>query len=46
MLFDVGIEPATVSMMRGHAHPAFTMSRYVGIRGNAENVVNTMTARW
>lgn len=39
MLFDVGIDPATVSVMLGHANPAFTLSRYVGVRGHAESQV-------
>jgi integrase len=44
MLFDVHIEPATVAMMLGHANPAFTMARYVGVRTDAERRVNDLTA--
>ena len=32
MLFDVDIDPAVVSRMFDHANPAFTRSRYVGVR--------------
>lgn len=40
MLFDVGIDAATVSRMLGHANPAFTLSRYVGVRLGAAATTN------
>jgi integrase len=46
MLFDVKIDPAVVSLMLGHANPAFTLSRYVGVRGNPEAQVTALTDAW
>ncbi len=46
MLFDVGIDAATVSLMLGHANPAFTLSRYVGVRVGAAAMTNALTERW
>lgn len=46
MLFDVRIDPAIVSVMLGHANPAFTLSRYVGVRGHAESQVTALTVDW
>jgi hypothetical protein len=33
-------------MMLGHANPAFTLSRYVGVRGHAARQVTDLTATW
>lgn len=46
MLFDVGLDPAHVARMLGHATPAFTLSRYVGVRTGAEAVANGLTEGW
>ena len=46
MLFDVKIDAAIVATMLGHANAAFTMSRYVGVRGNAEAQVTALTDSW
>lgn len=46
MLFDVKIDAAIVSSMLGHANAAFTLSRYVGVRGNAEAQVTALTDDW
>ncbi len=46
MLFDVGIDAATVSRMLGHANPAFTLSRYVGVRIGAAATTNALMEGW
>lgn len=46
MLFDVKIDPAMVSRMLGHANPAFTLSRYVGVRSGADALTNSLTEDW
>lgn len=46
MLFDVGIDAAVASRMLGHANPAFTLSRYVGVREGAAALTNALTADW
>ena len=46
MLFDVGIDAAMVSRMLGHANPAFTLSRYVGVRAGAAAATNALTEAW
>ena len=46
MLFDVGIDPAAVARMLGHASVAFTLSRYVGVRRGADEAANQLTQRW
>lgn len=46
MLFDVKLDPALVAVMLGHANAAFTLSRYVGVRGNAEAQVTALTENW
>lgn len=46
MLFDVRIDAALVAVMLGHANAAFTLSRYVGVRGNAEAQVTALTDGW
>ncbi len=46
MLFDVHIEPTVVSRMLGHSNPAFTLSRYVGVRVGAGAATNTLTEAW
>lgn len=34
LLFDVKLDPAAVSTLLGHTNAAFTLSRYVGVRGD------------
>ncbi len=34
-LFDVGLDPAVVATLLGHANAAFILSRYVGLRGTS-----------
>lgn len=46
MLFDVKMDPAMVSRMLGHANPAFTLSRYAGVRSGADAVTNALTEGW
>ena len=46
MLFDLHLDPAVVSRMLGHANPAFTMSRYVGVRVGADAATNAITEGW
>jgi integrase len=46
MLFDVQIDPAVVCVLLGHANPAFTLSRYVGVRGHIAPRLNEQTAGW
>ncbi|HVA43875.1 MAG TPA: tyrosine-type recombinase/integrase [Acidimicrobiales bacterium] len=46
MLFDVRLDPAVVSRMLGHANPAFTLSRYVGVRVGADETAQAMTEDW
>ncbi len=46
LLFDVGLDPAVVATLLGHANAAFTLSRYVGIRGDLGAVVTSATEDW
>jgi integrase len=46
LLFDVGLDPAVVATLLGHANAAFTMSRYVGVRGDLAAVVTSATEAW
>jgi integrase len=46
LLFDVGLDPAVVSALLGHANAAFTLSRYVGVRGDLTSTVTTATDAW
>lgn len=46
LLFDVGLDPAVVATLLGHANAAFTMSRYVGVRGDLGAVVTSATENW
>ncbi|MBK5221814.1 MAG: tyrosine-type recombinase/integrase [Acidimicrobiia bacterium] len=45
-LFDVGLDPAVVSTLLGHANAAFTLSRYVGVRGDLGATVTAATDGW
>jgi integrase len=46
MLFDLGLDPATVADKLGHADPNFTISRYIGIRGNPDTATMAITDQW
>ena len=46
MLFDLGLDPAHVARLLGHANAAFTLSRYVGVRTGADSTTNDLTAGW
>jgi integrase len=46
MLFDVGLDPAIVADKMGHSDPAFTIKRYVGIRGDADATATSATENW
>jgi integrase len=46
LLFDVGLDPAAVATLLGHANPAFTLSRYVGVRGDLASVATAATGNW
>ena len=46
MLFDLKLDPAVVADKLGHADPNFTMRRYIGVRGDADQAANTATESW
>jgi len=46
MLFDVGLDPAVVATLLGHANAAFTLSRYVGVRCDLSATVTAATEDW
>ena len=46
MLFDLGLDPAVVADKLGHADPAFTMKRYVGVRGDPDTAAMGITDEW
>ena len=46
MLFDVGLDPAVAASLLGHANAAFTLSRYVGVRGDLGATVTAATEDW
>jgi integrase len=46
LLFDVGLDPAVVATLLGHANAAFTLSRYVGVRGDLSTTVTAATEDW
>ena len=46
LLFDVGLDPAVVGALLGHANAAFTLSRYVGVRGDLSTTVTAATEDW
>lgn len=46
MLFDLGLDPAIVAEKLGHADPAFTVKRYVGVRGNPDERATALTDNW
>jgi len=46
LLFNVGLDPAVAAPMLGHANPAFTLSRYVGVRTGADAATNALMEQW
>ncbi|MCC6225027.1 MAG: hypothetical protein IT195_01295 [Microthrixaceae bacterium] len=46
MLFDVALDTAVVATLLGHANAAFTLSRYVGVRGDLGATVTAATEDW
>jgi integrase len=46
LLFDVGLDPGVAARMLGHANPAFTLSRYVGVRTGADAATNALMEQW
>ena len=46
MLYDLKAEPAQVANWLGHHSPAFTMARYVGIRGDILEAGYRLTEGW
>ena len=46
LLFDVGLDPTVVATLLGHANAAFTLSRYVGVRGDLSATVTAATEDW
>ncbi|MCU1499714.1 MAG: integrase family protein [Acidimicrobiales bacterium] len=46
MLFDLHLDPAVVAEKLGHADPAFTVKRYVGVRGNPDEQATLLTDGW
>jgi hypothetical protein len=45
-LFGLGLDPAIVAEKLGHADPAFTVKRYVGVRGNPDERATKLTEHW
>lgn len=46
MLFDLHLDPPVVSTVLGHANAAFTLSRYVGVRGDLSATVTAAGDNW
>jgi integrase len=46
MLFDLGLDPAVVADKLGHSDPAFTIKRYVGVRGDPDAAAMAVTDQW
>lgn len=46
MLFDLKLDAAVAARMLGHASPAFTLSRYAGVRSGADAATNALTEHW
>jgi len=46
MLFDLKLDPAVVADKLGHADPNFTIRRYIGIRGDADQAAMALTDEW
>jgi integrase len=46
MLFDLKLDPAVVALLLGHANANFTLTRYVGVRGDPRSVLKHATEQW
>lgn len=46
MLFDIPMEAADVSYHLGHSSVAFTLAKYVGLRGDPEGRAKSLTEDW
>jgi integrase len=46
MLFDLRLDPAVAAMLLGHANANFTLTRYVGVRGDPRSQLNAATEIW
>ncbi|MGH9229983.1 MAG: tyrosine-type recombinase/integrase [Acidimicrobiales bacterium] len=46
MFFDLGLDPAVVADKLGHAHPNFTIKRYIGVRGSPDTAAKPITDQW
>ena len=46
MLFDLGLDPAIAADKLGHADPAFTVQRYVGVRGDPDQRATELSDSW
>ena len=44
--FDLQLDPAVVADKLGHADPAFTLKRYVGLRGNPDEEATRRSEDW
>ena len=43
---EATLDPAVVATVLGHANAAFTLSRYVGVRGDLSTTVTAATESW
>jgi integrase len=46
MLFDLGLDAAVVADKLGHADAAFTIRRYIGVRGDADAAATALSDAW
>jgi integrase len=46
MLFDLRWDPAVVALLLGHANANFTLTRYVGVRGDPRTALTESTDQW
>jgi integrase len=46
MLFDLRWDPAVVALLLGHANANFTLTRYVGVRGDPRQQLSEATDNW
>ena len=46
MLFDLKLDPPLVAQLLGHANANFTLTRYVGVRGDPRQTITDTTDLW
>jgi integrase len=46
MLFDLRLDPAVAALLLGHANANFTLTRYVGVRGDPRQQLTDSTESW